>query len=141
MMTRRELIAGAALGAFAARARASAELVSVNALFRTGAGPTPLAQSLEGERVRLEGFMAPPLRADSRFFVLMESPTPICPFCDEEADWPESIMPIHTERRVEVAPFWKQVFAEGVLTLGVHRDPDTGFESPIRIERARYGLV
>jgi hypothetical protein len=40
-----------------------------------------------------------------------------------------------------VQPFYKEVFAEGVLTLGVYREPTTGFVSPIRLVRARYGLV
>jgi hypothetical protein len=139
MIARRALIAGLALAPFAP-ARA-AETVAIPALYVSGSGPTDLARSLEGERVRLEGFMAPPLRADARFFVLTVSPSPVCPFCDEESDWPELIMPVHTERRVKVAPFYKQIFAEGVLTLGAYTEPTTGFFSPMRIERARYGLL
>jgi hypothetical protein len=139
MVTRRAAIA-AALGLAAAPLRA-AETVEIHQLYVSGVGPTDRARALEGARVRIAGFMAPPLRAEARFFVLTSSPMPVCPFCDSEEDWPETIIPVYTERAVEPEPFYRQIYAEGVLTLGVREDAETGFVSPLRLENSRYGAL
>ena len=38
-----------------------------------------LATALEGKRIRVEGYMAPPLKAESTFFVLTKRPMAVCP--------------------------------------------------------------
>ena len=43
-------------------------------------------RSLTGSRVTVEGFMAPPLKADAPFFVLTREPVSLCPFCNTDAD-------------------------------------------------------
>ncbi|MDX3809357.1 MAG: hypothetical protein QHC89_23620, partial [Bosea sp. (in: a-proteobacteria)] len=48
--------------------------------------------ALRGQSVRMLGYMAPPLKPESRFFVLTREPLAICPFCQSDADWPVDIV-------------------------------------------------
>ena len=52
---------------------------------------TEKVKSLSGQDVVMRGFMAPPLKAEAKFFVLTEIPMALCPFCSSDADWPESV--------------------------------------------------
>lgn len=97
-----------------------------------------LARSLEGQRVTVDGFMAPPLKAESDFFVLTRIPMAVCPFCETEADWPDDILAVYTKRTVDVVPFNVRLQTRGVLELGPYRDPDTGFLSMVRLADASY---
>lgn len=97
-----------------------------------------LAQGLEGQRIGVQGFMAPPLRAESRFFVLTRRPMSVCPFCDSAADWPSDIVAIYAKRLVEVIAFNIPITVTGVLELGTHTDPELGFVSRVRLVDASY---
>ena len=97
-----------------------------------------LAESLAGRRVTVDGFMAPPLKAESRFFVLTKMPMSVCPFCETEAEWPDDILAIYTKRIVDVVPYNVKILTHGVLELGTYRDADTGFLSRIRLNDAIY---
>lgn len=97
------------------------------------------ARSLEGKRIEVTGFMAPPLKADSRFFVLTKRPMAVCPFCETEAEWPDDILAIYTKRTIEVVPFNARIVTSGRLELGTHKDGDTGFVSRVRLVDAVYG--
>ena len=138
MLHRRSVLAGLAGAALPLTIARAAEAVDFDELFVLGQGVTDRARALDGRMVAMSGYMAPPLRADSRFFVLTASPMPLCPFCDSEGDWPESIIPVLTRRAIEVVPFYKALTARGTLTIGTHEDPDTGFVSPMRIVDAVY---
>ena len=85
--------------------------------------------------------MAPPLKADSNFFVLTKKPMAVCPFCETEADWPDDILAIYTRRKYRVVSFSRKIEVIGKLSLGSYRDPDTGFLSLIRLEQARYEIA
>ena len=100
-----------------------------------------LARSLEGRRITVNGFMAPPLKAEISFFVLTKKPMAVCPFCETEAEWPEDILAIYTKRTVEVISFNRKIETSGVLELGTFKDPETGFVSRVRLVDAVYGLV
>ena len=95
-----------------------------------------LALSLEGERVTIEGFMAPPLKAESTFVVLTNRPLAVCPFCESEAEWPDDILAVLTRRVVDVIPFNVRIAVEGRLSLGTQTDPESGFVSRVRLEEA-----
>ena len=82
--------------------------------------------------------MAPPLKADSSFFVLTKRPMAVCPFCEGEADWPDDILAIYTQRTIEVVHFTRPLWVTGELALGNHKDADTGFFSKLRLIDARY---
>lgn len=97
-----------------------------------------LALGLKGQRIDVTGFMAPPLKAEMRFFVLTKRPMATCPFCETSADWPDDILAIYTKRVVNVVPFNVPLVVTGVLDLGTFTDDETGFVSRVRLADARY---
>lgn len=97
-----------------------------------------LANGLQGQRISVQGFMAPPLRAESQFFVLTRRPMAVCPFCDSAADWPSEIVAIYAKRVVEVIAVNIPITVTGVLELGSYRDPEPGFVSRVRLVDAGY---
>ena len=97
-----------------------------------------LALSLEGQRIDVDGFMAPPLKAESTFFVLTKMPMAVCPFCEPGQTWPDDILAVYARRPVEVIPFNVPMRASGVLELGDYVDPELGFFSRVRLVGATY---
>ncbi|WP_306117452.1 MULTISPECIES: hypothetical protein [unclassified Roseitalea] len=138
-MQRRDFIAAAAgaltLGV-AGPARASDDEIRLRELYNKDMSFSPLAEGLEGDRVAVSGFMAPPLKANSKFFVLTKMPMAVCPFCETEAEWPDDILAVYTKRTLKVVPFNVPIVTEGVLELGTFRDPETGFLSRVRLANA-----
>ena len=106
MLTRRSFsfaTFGAALGAaFAGPLWAVDAPVRLRDLYNKDLSFSDLALSLEGEHIAVDGFMAPPLKAESNFFVLTKKPMAVCPFCESEAEWPDDILAIYTKRTVKV---------------------------------------
>ena len=100
-----------------------------------------LAKSLEGRRIDVNGFMAPPLKAEMSFFVLTKMPMAVCPFCESESEWPDDILAIYTKRVVEVISYRSKIVTSGILELGTYKDSDTGFVSRIRLVDAVYDRV
>ena len=142
-MRRRALMltaAAAALSPAAARAGEDGPL-RMRDLYEKNLDFSPLAQELEGERVRVQGFMAPPLDPGLPFFVLTKRPMAVCPFCESEADWPPDILAVYTKRALEPVSFNRRIEVEGVLELGGHTDPDLGFVSRVRLLDATYGAA
>ncbi|SFI23173.1 hypothetical protein [Albimonas pacifica] len=138
---RRDLLRGLAaapllLRAPAAAASAAEQPIRLRELYEKDLSFSALALSLEGERTTIEGFMAPPLKAESRFFVLTNRPLAVCPFCESEAEWPDDILAVLTRRVVDVIPFNIRIAVEGRLSLGARTDPETGFVSRVRLEDA-----
>lgn len=137
MMTRRRALAGiCAMGAVSARPLRAQEAWKIRDLYTKGLDFSTRAQTSEGERLRFSGYMAPPLKAQSRFFVLTKMPMAVCPFCETEAEWPDDILAVYTKRIVRVVPFNVPITVEGQLALGAFTDPDTGFVSRVRISDA-----
>ncbi len=97
-----------------------------------------LALSREGQRIEVDGFMAPPLKAESTFFVLTKMPMAVCPFCEPGQTWPDDILAVYARRTVDVIPFNVPLRAGGVLELGDHVDPELGFYSRVRLVEATY---
>lgn len=118
--------------------RAQQEVMRLRDFYVPGASLSDLALEHEGKPVRVAGYMAPPLKADSKFFVLTTQPMAVCPFCTTEAEWPEDIMAVYTKRTFLVVAFTRKIETSGILSLGPYRDPDTGFLSMVRIENARF---
>ena len=48
-----------------------------------------LALARQGQLLAVQGFMAPPLKANSVFFVLTNRPMAVCPFCEPVKPWHE----------------------------------------------------
>lgn len=97
-----------------------------------------LALSKKDKRVQIKGYMAPPLKAESNFFVLTKKPMAVCPFCETDADWPDDILAIYTKRTVKTIPFNVLIEVNGILQLGSYTDPDTGFVSRVRLIETTY---
>lgn len=91
------------------------------------------AAAVNGKRVRIAGYMAPPLKADADFFVLTRMPMAVCPFCENEADWPENIIYVQTRGPFPFIRFNRRILVEGVLQLGTKKDSKTGFVSRVRL--------
>jgi hypothetical protein len=139
-MDRRSLIlTGAAMATgLAAPALAARKPIKLRDLYARDGSYSDLALSAKGERLTVEGFMAPPLKANMRFFVLTKMPMAVCPFCETAAEWPDDIVAIYTKRVVDVVPFNVGIDTTGVLELGEKRDPDTGFVSLVRLVDSVY---
>ena len=90
-------------------------------------------QRLTGKRVRMTGFMAPPLKPTLSFFVLTAVPLSICPFCSSDADWPADIVVVKLKKPVVALPFDSPIEVEGTLEAGSEVDEETGFVSLVRI--------
>ena len=112
--------------------------LSMSDMYGPGMVLRPDITALKGKDVEISGFMAPPLKPDSSFFVLTKMPMAVCPFCDNEADWPEDIILVVLDKPFDVIRFNKRITARGQLDLGVAVDRETGFVSRIRILHAKY---
>lgn len=98
-------------------------------------------KALSGKRVTMRGFMAPPLKAESQFFVLTKMPMALCPFCSSDADWPEDIVVIYLARRQTFVQNNTMIAVEGVLEYGSWTDPETGFVSLLRLRDATFDTL
>ena len=136
----RSLMLAAAPALFSVRAASAQDApAKIRELYNKDQSFSEFAQANEGQRIVFEGYMAPPLKAQSQFFVLTKMPMSVCPFCETEAEWPDDILAVYTKRVVDVIPFNKKIEVRGRLELGSYRDPDTGFLSMVRLEDATYG--
>ncbi|SIT12868.1 hypothetical protein [Paracoccus saliphilus] len=133
-MQRRNFLALAlAAPTLTTRAFADEPQVRLRELYNKDMSFTEFATSNEGKRVAIEGFMAPPLKAESNFYVLTNRPMAVCPFCSSEAEWPNDILAVYAQRIVDVIPFNVKIVTRGTLELGTHTDPELGFVSRVRI--------
>ena len=144
---RRALAALAASGAAAAAllggpARAEIERISFGDLYKSfgvlGMEFSDRLVALRGREVAMRGFMAPPLRAESDFFVLTREPLALCPFCSSDADWPVDIVVVYLHRQETPTNPNERIEASGTLEVGSWVDPESGFVSLIRIVDARF---
>ncbi|MFC3393945.1 hypothetical protein [Brenneria rubrifaciens] len=98
-------------------------------------------KSLSGQQVKMRGFMAPPLKAESQFFVLTKMPMALCPFCSSDADWPEDIVVVYLAKRQTFVQNNTMIEVEGVLEHGSWTDPETGFVSLLRLREATFDTL
>ncbi len=102
-------------------------------------GTTTLSErvlTLNGTPVEIVGFMAPPLKAESPFFVLTDIPMETCPFCDDIALWPDNIIYVTSDAELPMVPFDRQIRVSGTLDVGEALDEETGFVSLVRLQHA-----
>lgn len=98
-------------------------------------------KSLAGKKVTILGFMAPPLKADAKFFVLTKEPVSLCPFCSTDADWPESIIVVFLSEKQDFVQANRIIAVTGTLELGSRMDEETGFVSLVRLVNARFEVI
>ena len=94
---------------------------------------SPAAQTLAGKRVRVEGYAAPPYRAEAGFFVLTRSPTHICPYCSAEPDWPMDVVVVYPRGGVAGPGGTALVTVTGTLEIGSKPDAESGLASQLRL--------
>ena len=95
-------------------------------------------KTLNGQRVAIKGFMAPPLKAEAAFFVLTREPVALCPFCQSDADWPDNILVVYLGSSQSFVQNNATIEVEGTLEVGSFRDEETGFISQLRLRDARF---
>ncbi|MGI9492225.1 MAG: hypothetical protein ACR2QF_07500 [Geminicoccaceae bacterium] len=121
--------------------RAETTAFKMRDLYEKDLSFSKLAQEFDGKAIEIQGFMAPPLKAESQFFVLTKKPMSVCPFCETEADWPDDIVVVYTEDVVDVVPFNLPIAVHGKLSLGTYRDEEIGFVSRVRLIDASYARL
>jgi len=140
MIERRAFLFFAALAPFAARGAPAyaASAVAFDDLYEREAVLAERLKALAGKPVEMVGYMAPPLKAESSFFVLTRTPLSVCPFCESEAQWPDDIVLVLTLRTINAVPYNRPIRVRGTLDLGFEKDAETGFVSLVRIEDAHF---
>jgi hypothetical protein len=137
------MLAGAAVAALGSPACARArETLSFDGLYKSfgvrGMEFSDRVRQLTGQAVAITGYMAPPLKAESRFFVLSGEPLALCPFCQSDADWPVDIVVIYLSRVMPLISAGTRITVTGRLETGSWLDPDSGFVSLLRLMDADY---
>ncbi len=99
---------------------------------RTGLILSDKLVSLDGKEVVIEGYMAPPLKAELDWFVLTRIQLAYCPFCSTAADWPDDIALVYLSDGA-IRPTEKPMRLHGRLEVGPSVDPETGMVSLVRI--------
>lgn len=141
MVTRRDallLMASLAAGLPFPTSAEAGDALGFNELYEAETKLTEKCQALSGKRVTMTGFMAPPLKAKAKFFVLTGVPMATCPFCETEAQWPDNIVLVLTDTEITATPFNRPITVSGTLETGFEKDPETGFVSLIRLVDAEY---
>lgn len=121
----------------------AAEALNFESLYKSvgvlGIKYSDRAIALKGRKIRMRGYMAPPLKPESKFFVLTREPVSVCPFCASDAEWPVDIVVIYLRGVLAPVNFSQRIEVEGVLEIGSWTDPQTGFVSQVRIVDAEVG--
>ncbi len=107
---------------------------------RTGLVLSNKLVSLDGQQVVIEGYMAPPLKAELDFFVLSRVQLAICPFCSSAADWPNDIALVYVTGD-PVLPTPNPLRIVGRVEVGASYDHETGMVSVVRIYAERVEIM
>lgn len=137
-MDRRTFLTATACFALVSQSAHAKQAVRMRDLYNKDLSFSDYAKSVQGERIAVAGYMAPPLKAQSSFFVLTKRPMSVCPFCESEAEWPNDILAVYTQRTVNIMPFNVAIVTDGTLELGTYEDPELGFVSRVRLIDAAY---
>jgi hypothetical protein len=145
MITRRFLTIGIGAVLLSRRAKAGSPELTFEQLYGSvgvlGMTISDRVKQLSGTRVRMKGFMAPPLKAEATFFVLTKMPMALCPFCSSDADWPSDIVVVYLDEKQTFVQSNATIEVDGVLEHGSWTDPETGFVSLLRLTRAQFQTV
>lgn len=100
---------------------------------RTGLKLSDKLVSLDGKTASLEGYMAPPLKAELDYFVLTRIRLSFCPFCSTAADWPDDIALVYMPGGVTTVATDHAVRVIGRMEIGQSVDQETGMVSLVRL--------
>lgn len=136
------LVLAPAVSGHVLNAHASPPALAFNELYASGGVLglqfTEKVKSLHGKEIAIRGFMAPPLKAESDFFVLTREPVALCPFCSSDADWPDSILVVYMSQKQEFVQNNATIEVRGILEVGSFHDEATGFVSQLRLRNATF---
>lgn len=107
-------------------------------MYSRGKDLSDAALALQGQRIEMIGYMAPPLKPEINFFVLTKIPMATCPFCNDATDWPNDIVVSYFEGDLEFTRFSNLIRVEGTFDTGVKTDAPTGFVSKVRLLDTTY---
>jgi hypothetical protein len=99
------------------------------------------AKALKGKEVHMRGYMAPPLKPESKFFVLTREPVAVCPFCSSDAQWPVDIVVVYLKDTLAPVDFTRRIEVQGILEMGTWTDPQSGFVSQVRVVNAKVSKL
>jgi hypothetical protein len=141
-LTRRRMLIMAASIVTTSDAWAATEPLTFDALYKSkgvrGLEFSDALLALRGKAVSITGFMAPPLKPESAFFVLTAQPMAICPFCQSDADWPDDIVVVVLTAASPMTAAGSRLTVTGTLEVGSKTDAVTGFVSQIRLVDASF---
>jgi hypothetical protein len=100
---------------------------------RTGLILSDKLLSLDGLEVSMEGYMAPPLKAELDYFVLTRIRLAFCPFCTNASDWPDDIALVYMEPGNAAEVTLSPIRIVGQMEVGTSVDEETGMVSLVRI--------
>jgi hypothetical protein len=138
LLSRRTAMGLAAAAPFVARSALAADRITFAEMWTDDAAFSDRVKQLAGQTIEMRGFMAPPLKPRIDWFVLTGTPTATCPFCDNEAAWPDDIVLIMLSRPVVALAYNKPIGVSGVLDIGTQTDEVTGFVSRVRLLDTKY---
>lgn len=95
--------------------------------------------ALDGERVLMEGYVAPPLKLDLNWFILSSIQLGGCPYCSGAADWTPGIVLVYLDGAEMPYPL-QAIRLEGELHVGTAVDDETGMVSLVRIYVDENGI-
>ena len=110
-------------------------------LYSRGKDLSAEAIALEGQRIVMTGYMAPPLKPEINFFVLTKTPMATCPFCDDATDWPNDIVLSYFAGDMAFTRFSNLIRVEGIFETGIKTDQNTGFVSKVRLLDTTYTVL
>lgn len=140
-MDRRRFLGGLAtvpLLASIAPAFANTPSLRFRDMYSRGKDLSEQALALQGQRIEMTGYMAPPLKPEINFFVLTKIPMATCPFCNDAADWPNDIVVAYFDGDMEFTRFSNLIRVTGTFDTGVKTDGPTGFVSKVRLLDTSY---
>ncbi len=146
-MKRRTLLIsiGTALLGTSLNARAETPSITFEEMYASasvlGLAFSDTLKKLAGQKIRIRGFMAPPLKAEADFLVLTKEPVSLCPFCSSDQDWPNDIILVRLAKRKDFVQSNTLIEVSGQLQIGSETDEKTGFVSLVRIVDADYRIV
>ncbi|MDR3375206.1 MAG: hypothetical protein P4L98_15880 [Ancalomicrobiaceae bacterium] len=143
--SRRDVLAAGLMLASGSAFAADPELFTFDTLYKSigvmGIIYSDRLLAAKGKLASLTGYMAPPLKAESTFFVLTREPMAICPFCQSDADWPVDIIVVYLAAITPLVGAGTKVAVTGRIEIGSWTDPETGFVSQLRLRDAEFHRV
>lgn len=129
-------LGGTSLIATAKTASAAAPTIQFRDLYGPKMQFSPTARELNNKLIQMRGYVAPPLKPDIHFFVLTRLPMFECPFCSDEAQWPDNIVLVFSKKPIPSDVTLINI--RGRLELGTKTDKKTGFVSRVRVMDAQF---